>query len=106
MLLKRRSQKCKKQAQAGIVIPPQRGQARNGSWVDTTNDGIMKIGLCESCRNAEITANRRGSRFYLCKLSAGDARFPKYPRLPVLACEGYDPRPGQEVSPGPGTPKK
>ncbi len=50
----------------------------------------MKIGLCESCKNVEVTANRRGSRFYLCKLSAHDARFPKYPRLPVLACEGYE----------------
>ncbi len=52
----------------------------------------MKIGLCESCKNVEMTANRRGSRFYLCKLSAHDARFPKYPRLPVLTCEGYEPQ--------------
>jgi mannose-6-phosphate isomerase-like protein (cupin superfamily) len=27
--------------------------------------------------------------FYLCALSAGDPRFPKYPRLPVLHCAGY-----------------
>jgi hypothetical protein len=31
----------------------------------------------------------RGSVFYLCQLSANDARFAKYPRLPVLQCEGY-----------------
>jgi len=31
----------------------------------------------------------RGSAFYLCGLSATDARFPKYPRLPVLRCAGY-----------------
>jgi hypothetical protein len=31
----------------------------------------------------------RGSVFYLCQLSATDARFPKYPRLPVLQCSGY-----------------
>ena len=32
----------------------------------------------------------RGSVFYLCELSKVDARFPKYPRLPVLRCAGYD----------------
>jgi mannose-6-phosphate isomerase-like protein (cupin superfamily) len=31
----------------------------------------------------------RGALFYLCALSAGDPRFPKYPRLPVLRCAGY-----------------
>jgi hypothetical protein len=31
----------------------------------------------------------RGSSFYLCQLSATDARFAKYPRLPVLQCVGY-----------------
>ena len=36
-----------------------------------------------------MTGNRLGSRFHLCELSRGDIRFPKYPRLPVLACEGY-----------------
>jgi len=32
----------------------------------------------------------RGSAFYLCGLSAMDARFPKYPRLPVVRCFGYE----------------
>jgi hypothetical protein len=32
----------------------------------------------------------RGSVFYLCKLSAVDKKFPKYPKLPVLNCEGYE----------------
>jgi hypothetical protein len=32
----------------------------------------------------------RGSVFYLCELSKTDQRFPKYPRLPVLACVGYE----------------
>jgi hypothetical protein len=31
----------------------------------------------------------RGSRFYLCRLAETDARFSKYPRLPVLSCPGY-----------------
>jgi hypothetical protein len=32
----------------------------------------------------------RGSIFYLCERSATDARYPKYPRLPVLRCLGYE----------------
>jgi hypothetical protein len=27
--------------------------------------------------------------FFLCRLSATDPRFPKYPRLPVLRCDGF-----------------
>jgi hypothetical protein len=34
----------------------------------------------------------RGSVFLLCKLSFEDARFPKYPRLPVRECSGYRPK--------------
>ncbi len=29
--------------------------------------------------------------FYHCLLSKTDPRFPKYPRLPVLRCEGFSP---------------
>jgi len=32
----------------------------------------------------------RGSVFYLCELSKVDPAFPKYPRLPVLKCSGYE----------------
>jgi hypothetical protein len=46
-------------------------------------------GLCAHCQHAHIITNDRGSRFYLCRLSATDPRFPKYPRLPVLTCSGY-----------------
>jgi hypothetical protein len=48
-------------------------------------------GLCGACRNARTIENRRGSRFTLCALSSIDARFPRYPRLPVVACSGFDP---------------
>lgn len=46
-------------------------------------------GLCETCANVKVVETRKGSRFYLCQLSEVDARFPKYPRLPVLVCGGY-----------------
>jgi hypothetical protein len=51
-------------------------------------------GLCESCRNARVLKAKQGSHFYLCRLSAVNPLFPKYPRLPVLRCAGYDAIPG------------
>jgi len=36
-----------------------------------------------------MITSSRGSVFVLCQLSFVDARFAKYPALPVLACSGY-----------------
>ncbi len=49
-----------------------------------------RIGLCAECRFARIIVSDRGSRFYFCDKSAVDPSFPKYPRLPVLRCAGYE----------------
>ena len=49
----------------------------------------IHIGLCAACRNAETIPSQRGVTFYLCRLSFSDRRYPKYPTLPVIACEGY-----------------
>jgi hypothetical protein len=49
-------------------------------------------GLCASCVHAQDVTSARGSQFVLCRLSATDPRFPKYPRLPVVACAGYQRR--------------
>jgi hypothetical protein len=46
-------------------------------------------GLCAFCMNARRIGSARGSSFILCELSLTDPRFAKYPRLPVLACDGY-----------------
>ncbi len=46
-------------------------------------------GLCGRCRHARVVKTRRGSRFYLCRLSETDDRFSRYPRLPVLRCPGF-----------------
>ena len=54
-----------------------------------TGQIALGVGLCGDCGNVRIIENRRGSRFYLCRLSDVDPRFPKYPRLPVLRCRGY-----------------
>ena len=50
-------------------------------------------GLCARCAHALVIRNDRGSRFYLCRLSATDSRFRKYPPLPVLRCAGFAPSP-------------
>jgi len=48
-------------------------------------------GLCGSCAHQRIVGNTRGSTFSMCGRAKTDADFPKYPRLPVVACAGYEP---------------
>jgi hypothetical protein len=49
-------------------------------------------GLCRGCAHARLQRTARGSAFWRCLRADTDARFPRYPRLPVLACPGYAPR--------------
>jgi hypothetical protein len=49
-----------------------------------------RVGLCATCAHARVIENDRGSRFYFCELSKTDPRFPRYPRLPVVACIGWE----------------
>jgi hypothetical protein len=50
----------------------------------------VKIGLCADCRHMRIIKSDRGSVFYRCERSDSDPAFPKYPRLPVVQCRGYE----------------
>jgi hypothetical protein len=50
-------------------------------------------GLCADCIHAQQVMSARESNFLLCRLSFSDSKFPKYPRLPVLSCSGYEPAP-------------
>jgi hypothetical protein len=50
-------------------------------------------GLCHTCRHARLVVSARGSTFTLCRLARVDPRFPKYPALPVTACDGWQARP-------------
>ncbi|MBI3855795.1 MAG: hypothetical protein HY293_08915 [Planctomycetes bacterium] len=50
-----------------------------------------RAGLCATCRHAKETRNDRGSVFLFCRKSESDARFPKYPPLPVTRCAGHEP---------------
>ena len=51
---------------------------------------IRAVGLCATCTYVRRITSDRGSVFYLCELSKVDQHFPKYPRLPVLSCLGYE----------------
>ena len=48
-------------------------------------------GLCSSCRHVRRLRSARGSVFFLCRRSASDEAFPRYPTLPVHQCVGYEP---------------
>lgn len=62
-----------------------------------------EAGLCATCEHSRRVISGKGSVFRLCRLSATDPRYAKYPRLPVIACAGYRRREGGEpADPGAG----
>lgn len=50
----------------------------------------MRTGLCDSCIHQKVIRNTRGSSFSMCERSKTDPHYPKYPRVPVLECRGYE----------------
>ena len=51
---------------------------------------LKRVGLCAACLHARVVRTPRGSEFWLCEQSKRDARFAKYPALPLLACAGFE----------------
>jgi len=51
-----------------------------------------RVGLCRRCQHARQVPTGR-TLYWMCELSLTDPAYAKYPRLPVLACPGYEPRP-------------
>ena len=49
-----------------------------------------RVGLCLRCRHAIRQVGARGSVFWRCGRADGDARFRRYPPLPVERCEGFE----------------
>jgi hypothetical protein len=49
----------------------------------------MDVSLCPLCSFAKAIVSGKGSRFLLCEKSKTDRRFPKYPRQPVIRCQGF-----------------
>jgi hypothetical protein len=53
----------------------------------------VNAGLCDSCVHQRVVKNTRGSSFSLCQRSKTEPdRYPRYPRLPVKECPGYERR--------------
>jgi hypothetical protein len=50
----------------------------------------LHAGLCENCTHRKEIRNDRGSLFILCRRGLLDPAWPKYPRLPVLRCAGFE----------------
>ena len=48
-----------------------------------------RAGLCGQCKHARVITSDRGSQFLRCDYAAVDPSYPKYPRLPVLACDAF-----------------
>jgi hypothetical protein len=51
----------------------------------------VRVGLCADCQFSRRIESDRGSTFYFCERSKTNNEFPKYPRLPVLQCRGFEP---------------
>ncbi|MBI1817759.1 MAG: hypothetical protein HYR72_22505 [Deltaproteobacteria bacterium] len=47
-------------------------------------------GLCADCAHVRWVRSERGSSFVMCRRSADDERYARYPRLPVRTCSGYE----------------
>jgi hypothetical protein len=58
-----------------------------------------RVGLCAGCRHVRRIATRRGSEFILCERAESQPEYPRYPRLPVTSCAGFEPSETQDGSP-------
>jgi hypothetical protein len=48
-------------------------------------------GLCETCCHCQSIRSDRGGVFLMCRRGLTDPAYPKYPRLPVVQCAGFNP---------------
>ncbi len=46
-------------------------------------------GLCGACVHCKPSGSGRGGVFHRCLRHDTDAAYPKYPRLPMLRCDGH-----------------
>lgn len=70
---------------------PPKGRVPTREDLDRLAAAGVRPGLCATCRNARVVASR-SSVFLRCALADVDPAFPRYPRLPVIECSGFDAR--------------
>lgn len=68
---------------------------------DDGHDPAHGVGLCAHCAHSRSQRSARGSVFWRCARADDDARFLRYPPLPVRRCTGFEPVPGGGESGGP-----
>lgn len=70
------------------------GHTRAGKGGEKGREALDRLrvpaGLCAECVHLRLLASRR-SVFVRCGLADADPAFPKYPPLPVVACDGFRP---------------
>jgi hypothetical protein len=49
-----------------------------------------RFGLCAGCGHRRKIESHKGSTFLYCRLSETDRHYARYPRLPVIQCEGFE----------------
>lgn len=59
----------------------------------------MNPGLCARCHHGQAVPGAR-STFWLCERSRTDPAYPRYPRLPVVRCRGFEQETGPEKKNG------
>ena len=52
---------------------------------------VPRAGLCNRCRWQRVVRTTRGSAFSLCERSRQEPGYPRYPRIPVERCPGFEP---------------
>lgn len=72
----------------GESVP--RGHGADSEPAGYPTGADRRVGLCSVCDHAQRVVSARGATFWLCGLAKDDARFRKYPALPVHACAGFE----------------
>ena len=52
----------------------------------------VAAGGCVSCVYARLIRAKANDVYYFCERSVNDPRYARYPRLPMLTCEGHTDR--------------
>ena len=63
-------------------------------------------GLCGTCVHAKLNETHRGTAYLRCTRAAWDARLPRYPRLPVTMCPGFEAQGFEDRDAGPALAEK
>lgn len=71
-------------------------ESENGEPAESASVLPVAAGLCSACRHASVKSTNRGTTYLRCTRAAWDERLPKYPRLPVLQCPGFEPKESTE----------